>query len=93
MQGSDQDMKRVADATEVRWRVTMPTGVQFACRVYIIGARIEVRLTTELDTLVCVRVVPTFDAASEVVRGWLHAVVANDGVSELISASRVDVVH
>ena len=93
MHCSDQDKKRAADAPDVRWRVTTATGIQFACRVYVIGARIEVRLTTEQDNLVCARVVSSFDAASDVVRGWLRAVVADDGVSELISGSRVDVVH
>ena len=82
-----------ADAPDVRWRVTTATGVTFACRVRIAGARIEVRLTTRQDELVCARVVPSLDAASDVVRGWLRAVVSNDDVSELISGSPVDVVH
>jgi hypothetical protein len=92
VQGADQNGKR-ADAPDVRWRVTTGSGVQFACCVCITGARIEVRLTTEQDDLVCARVVPSLDAASAVVRGWLHVVVSSNGVSELISASRADVVH
>ena len=94
MHGCDQDKMR-ADAPDVRWRVTTATGVQFACRVYIIGARIEVRLTTEQDNLLCVcaRVVPSFDAAGDVVRGWLHEIVANASVSAPLSGSGVDVVH
>ena len=88
----DHDKKR-ADAPDVRWRVTTATGIQFACCVYVIGARIEVRLTAEPDDLVCARVVSSLDAASDVVSGWLRLVVANNGVSELISGSRLEVVH
>ena len=92
MHCSDQD-KKCADAPDVRWRVTTATGVQFACRVQISGARIEVRLTAEPDDLVCARVVSSLDAASDVDSGWLRLVVANNGVGELMSSPRVEVVH
>ena len=91
MQGSNQDRKR-ADAPDVRWSVRTATGDKFTCRVCITGARIEVRLTTNRDRLVCARVVPSLDAAGEVVRGWLRAVVANE-ISGLNSGSASEVVH
>ena len=92
MQSSDQDKKR-ADVPDVRWRVTTATGAQFACRVYIIGARIEVRLTTEQGSLVCARAAPSLEAADALVRRWLSVVVAKDGVGELLSGLLVEVVH
>lgn len=82
-----------AGTGDVRWRVTTTTGVQFACRVNVIGARVEVRLTSATGRTVCATVVSSLDAATAVVRGWLRVLVANDGAEELIANARVDVVH
>ena len=81
MQGSDQNGKH-GDAPDVRWRVTTPNGNQFACRVYTTGPRIEVRLMTGDEELLCARVVPSVDAAATVACRWLRAVVAGEAVSE-----------
>lgn len=90
----EADQKRTGvDAPDVRWRVRTATGATYACRVCIVGARIEVRLTTRQDELVCARVVSSLDAASTVVRGWLRAVVSSDDVSRLIAGGPVEVIH
>jgi len=81
------------DAPDVRWRVTTATGVQFVCRVYIIGAGIEVRLTSDHDELVCAKAVATLDAATDVVRDWLRTIVADDGIETLIRNASPNVVH
>ena len=76
-----------------RWRVTTAIGAKFACRVYISGAQIEVRLTTEDGALVSDRVVSSIDAANSVAHGWLRALVADEGFNEQSVSSRVHAVH
>ena len=85
--------KRRADASDLRWQVTTATGAQFVCTVWDIGGRIEVRLTTEQDELVCATGVTSLDAASDVARNWLRTVVANNGVGDLIRGPWVETVH
>jgi hypothetical protein len=82
VQGYDQNTTDAA--ADVRWRVTTAAGVQFACRVHVDGTRIEVRLTTREEQLVCARVVPSLDAAATVARGWLHVVVSEGGPGDLL---------
>ena len=84
--------KRRADASDLRWQVTTALGAQFVCTVWVIGARIEVRLT-EQDELLCAAGVASLDAASDVARKWLRTVVTNNGVGDLIPGPRVDAVH
>lgn len=81
MQGSDLGGKPV-NGPDVRWRVTTPDGVQFTCRVQTTGTRVEVRLMTGDEELLCVSVVPTLDVAGTVARRWLRAVVAGESVSD-----------
>jgi hypothetical protein len=87
------DVQKDQGDAPVRWRITTATGVRFACRVVITGARIEVRLTTGSNDLVCATVVPTLDAAQGIAHGWLRALVAGDDVDRLAARSRADVVH
>ncbi len=84
MQGYDHDESTRESAADVRWRVTTAEGIQVACRVHVDDTRIEVRLTTGQEQLVCARVVPSLDDAGKIARGWLHAVVSDEGgLSEL----------
>jgi hypothetical protein len=83
VQGHDQDKSDAA--ADTCWRVTTATGVQFACRVHLDGGGIEVRLTTTQEQLVCAKAVPSLHAAGEVVRGWLRAVVSDEGLSVLFA--------
>jgi hypothetical protein len=82
-----------ASATDVRWRVTTRTGAQFACCVQVIGARIEVQLTTEYGHSLATRVVGTPDAATYVARKWLRALLDNQDPAELSRNDRSVVVH
>jgi hypothetical protein len=82
-----------AGTPDVRWRVITTTGAQFACRVSIIGACIEVWLADEHGQRVCTRVVASFDAATAVVRSWLRTIVADDGVEAVIASTPLTSVH
>ena len=84
---------RHGDPSPVRWRVTTTTGLRFACRVNVVGARVEVRLTTDGDGLVCAREVSSLDAADTVAHGWLRALVARGEVDEPSAGSCTATVH
>ena len=92
MTGSDHGGRR-ADQAGVRWRVTTPSGDQFACRVRATGTRVEVRLTTGQDDVVCVRDVPSYDEARAVVNRWLRAVIAGGQRGDTAAGPSTHVVH
>jgi hypothetical protein len=92
MQNADVHKGRV-EALPVRWRVTTTAGVMFICRVEVDGPRIEVRLSTSEDDLVCAREVASIDAANGVAHAWLRAVVAGGTVEGLPAGARTLTVH
>ena len=85
--------KEPGAASPARWRVTTRTGDSFACRVDVIGPRVEVRLTTGADTLLCARELPSLNAANIIAHGWLRAIVSGDNVDMVIDAARRLAVH
>jgi hypothetical protein len=87
------DDGQLTDRSDLRWRVTTPTGLRYACRVRVVGFRLEVRLTTEEEHLVCARVVTSFDAARDIARGWLRSIVATGGIDGVDPGSRVEITH
>ena len=91
MYGADRN-KGGVHTPDVRWRVTTPSGMTFACVVDVHDGHVDVRLMTTSNELVCARRVPSVDAATVVVRRWLQVVLANE-VSESTLPSRMDVPH
>jgi hypothetical protein len=89
---SFEDSRR-KDSGDTRWQVTTPTGLRYVCRVWVVGSRIEVRLTTEQDALVCSRVVTSFDVARDIARSWLRSIVDTGGTTEVDPGPRADVTH
>jgi hypothetical protein len=82
--GSNLSGKQTGE-TDVRWRVTTPSGLEFTCRVYSNHSRIEVSLTDGDDALLCARVVSSAEAAGILARRWLRVVVSGETVSEPFS--------